>query len=298
MNIASTLRDFLSDDQKIAISKVVGNIEFLPVSCLFHRGDEFRVISRNRVIPDDFVYILIDGALDCKVGDQERSIQAGEFMMVPAGRPHEAFMAEETESYQVFALHMHLFDETHHRFFEKIESSFGVLRDLAAWKERLSACTCLMGDNPEIGGQMMRQIVIQIILEYLLKGNRVSDLPVKTDQRITALLANVRREPDKPWTVAVMAAKCYLSVSRFRELFSACTGISPKKYVQRIRLAQARSLLATNPTLTVQNVADAVGIPDAHYFHAIYKTTFGETPRQRVFSEQALENESMSDSLI
>ena len=56
---------------------------------------------------------------------------------------------------------------------------------------------------------------------------------------------------------------------------------TPKKYVQKVRLSYARSLLATEPSLTVEQVANRVGIPDAHYFHAIYRQAFGETPKKR-----------------
>ena len=281
MNNASSLPDYLSDAQRAAIADVLTGLEVLPISCLFHRADEHRCISRRRTIPDDFLYILVKGALDCTIGDESRTMHPGEFFMVPVGRPHEATMAEGTESYEVFALHMHIYDETQHRFFERFDSAFGRVRDLDTWVEKLSACACLMGVAPGIGGLYMQQIVTQLLLGHLLQENPISELPMQMDQRIQRVLAMIRRQPEVPWTVTSMAKESHLSVSRFRELFGAFTGTSPKKYIQRIRLARARSLIATMPSLTVQNVADQVGIPDAHYFHAIYKATFGETPRNR-----------------
>jgi transcriptional regulator GlxA family with amidase domain len=120
-----------------------------------------------------------------------------------------------------------------------------------------------------------------LLIEQLLIGHELQELPMKTDQRIVRLQAGVRRRPSEPWTVTSMARFCNLSVSRFRELFVETTGASPKKYLQKVRMSLARSLLMTNPSLTVEQVADQVGIPDAHYFHAIYKEQFGETPKDR-----------------
>jgi len=126
----------------------------------------------------------------------------------------------------------------------------------------------------------MKQLVIDLMVDQILRGHTLQELATKTDQRITLLLGNLRMYPAKVCTVTEMARHCNLSVSRFRELFAETTGTSPKKYLQNLRLSLARSLLMTNPLLTVEQVADHVGISDAHYFHAIYKEHFGETPKK------------------
>jgi AraC-like DNA-binding protein len=285
MNIASTLPDDLSESQAKAIGDLIGRLEFLPVSCLFCRGDEARVIRPNRVIPDDFIYLPAKGALDCTVAGEHRMIKPGEFMMVPAGQPHGVTMANGVDCYEVFALHMHLYDETRHRFLRKLGSSFGSVSDLDAWIARLSACTCLMGRSPEQGGAYMKNLVVALLIEQILRGRTLESLPEQTDQRIVRLLAQIIRKPAEDLSVTHMAKVCHLSVSRFRQLFTAITGSSPKRYVQRVRLSLARSMLATMPALTVEQVAAEVGISDAHHFHAIYKSMFGETPRRSTFRQ-------------
>jgi len=281
MNIALALKDFLDDQQLMAMCEIVRGMEFLPISCLLCRGDEHRVISKGRAIPDDFIYFLVKGKLECGVGGERRVISPGEFLMVPAGLAHEAVMAQGSRDYEVYALHMHLYDRSRHRFFGKLNSPFGAVGDLASWTSRLAACTCLMGRSPDTGGKFMEGLVGSLLVEQLLRGHNLKELAGKTDQRIARLLARIRRQPAENWTVRAMAEHCFLSVSRFRQLFVACTKTSPKKYVQKVRLSLARSLLATEPSLTVEEVADRVGVSDVHYFHAIYRQQFGETPKQR-----------------
>lgn len=281
MNIASTLPNHLTAAQRNAIVELVESAEFLPISCLFYRADEHRVISPNRVIVDDFIYLPAKGKLDCVVEGEEKSIGPGEFMMVSAGEKHGVTMGEGIADYEVYALHMHLYDASRYRFLKKMDSHYGSVSDIDGWIRRLAACTCLMGKDPEAAGSYMEQLVVDLLIEQLLLGHKISELPVKTDQRIARLLAMVRRSPSESWTVTSMAKFCNLSVSRFRELFVGTTGTSPKKYLQKVRLSLARSLLMTSPSLTVEQVADQVGISDAHYFHAIYRQHFGETPKNR-----------------
>lgn len=282
MNTPSALPKYLSEEQVHAIEELIGTLEILPLSCLFWRHDRnLRGIRQNRSIPDDFFYILTMGTLDCVVGGEARRIEAGEFVMVPAGVRHSLTPAEGVDRFDVYSLHMHLYDATRHRFLQKLKSPFGSLSDLEGWTSRLSVCTCMMGRNPEVGGALMVQLVSLLLMETIWGGQGLRELPTEIDPRLQGLLAEIRVSPSACWTVARMAEYCHLSVSRFRELFVATTGTSPKKYVQKVRLSLARSLLMTQPELTVEQVAGRVGISDAHYFHAIYKERFAETPRQR-----------------
>jgi AraC-like DNA-binding protein len=281
LNVAHTLSDFLDPSQRDGILELICGLELLPISCLYHAGDEPRVISPNRVIPDDFIYMPTRGQLDCRVSGQQRVISPGEFMMVPAGKQHGVTMAEGTESYEVYALHMHLYDEARYRFLEKLEHAFGSVSDKDVWFRRLGACVCMMGKKPQVGGQLMNHLVVSLLLEQFLRGSKLRHLPARIDERMSPLLAAIRSQPQDDWSVSRMAQQSHLSVSRFREIFIKTTGTSPKKYVQNVRLSLARSLLMTSPLLTVEQVADRVGISDAHYFHAVYKKQFGETPKKR-----------------
>ena len=68
-----------------------------------------------------------------RVGDHQRRITASEFIMVPAGVQHSVDMPDDIDAFEVYALHMHLYDETRHRFLKKLDSPFGALSDLDAW---------------------------------------------------------------------------------------------------------------------------------------------------------------------
>jgi AraC-like DNA-binding protein len=63
--------------------------------------------------------------------------------------------------------------------------------------------------------------------------------------------------------------------------------------LQNVRLSLARSLLVTMPELTVVQVADKVGISDPHYFHAVYKNRFGETPKNSIIPQEGVKRRTL-----
>ena len=78
-------------------------------------------------------------------------------------------------------------------------------------------------------------------------------------------------------TVEQLAAMEYLGVSRYRELFRECTGVSPIDYVIRLRIARACDLLSRTDT-SIAEVAESVGYENRHHFHNTFKRFMGMTP--------------------
>lgn len=57
------------------------------------------------------------------------------------------------------------------------------------------------------------------------------------------------------------------------------TGRSPLDHITALRMAKAKRLL-TASTLTVTRIAEELGYDDAHYFHRVFKKSFGVTPQK------------------
>ena len=78
--------------------------------------------------------------------------------------------------------------------------------------------------------------------------------------------------------VAFYAAMCHQSAGRFAHAFKESTGTSPKHYMLGVKMGVAAQLLSTT-TLSVAEVAGAVGIEDENYFSRLFKRFTGKTPR-------------------
>ena len=68
-------------------------------------------------------------------------------------------------------------------------------------------------------------------------------------------------------------------VSHFIKIFKKNQGVSPKKYLDSLRLIRVKSLLKENK-LTIAQAAENVGIPDYSRFYKWFKKETGKTPRQ------------------
>lgn len=116
-----------------------------------------------------------------------------------------------------------------------------------------------------------------ICVEISRRVEMAGSSPSETDSRIYHSLAYIHKNYDRDLTIEQLAALEHLSVSRFRTLFKARTGLSPMDYLIILRLNHARQLM-TQTDLTLREIADAVGYQDQLYFSRIFKKRTGYTP--------------------
>ena len=81
-----------------------------------------------------------------------------------------------------------------------------------------------------------------------------------------------------------LAQQYHFSEKHFRHLFTKVVGISPKKYIEIVKLEYAYGLLKTT-TLTLPEIAEKVGFSNARHFVSCFKKKYNITPgkcRKRV----------------
>lgn len=77
--------------------------------------------------------------------------------------------------------------------------------------------------------------------------------------------------------VEALAQRCGLSARSFKRRFIQATGLSPIKYVQHLRIENAKRMLERTPA-AVDQIAWDVGYEDAAFFRRLFKRTTGLTP--------------------
>lgn len=90
---------------------------------------------------------------------------------------------------------------------------------------------------------------------------------------------------DQDMTIPTLAATINVSEVYFRRVFRRVYNTSPLKYIHRLRVAKAISLL-TCGGYSVQNVAALVGYSDPLYFSRVFKEYTGITPSQYAESDR------------
>jgi two-component system response regulator YesN len=61
-------------------------------------------------------------------------------------------------------------------------------------------------------------------------------------------------------------------------VFKSMKGISPIKYLTKVRMQKAAELMRNNPDILVKTVAEMVGYPDPLHFSRVFKDTLGVSP--------------------
>jgi AraC family L-rhamnose operon transcriptional activator RhaR/AraC family L-rhamnose operon regulatory protein RhaS len=80
-------------------------------------------------------------------------------------------------------------------------------------------------------------------------------------------------------SVPQLAARMFLSPSRFAEIFKSETGVPPGEYLRRLRLDRAQVLLRTS-TVPASDVARECGFSDAAQFSRAFKNVYGVSPSE------------------
>jgi transcriptional regulator GlxA family with amidase domain len=83
--------------------------------------------------------------------------------------------------------------------------------------------------------------------------------------------------PRGDWTVESLAQHAYVSSRHLRRLFTDNAGIAPLAYVQRVRSALARELIASEK-LSVEQAATRVGFSSARQLRDAWKTVVKGLP--------------------
>ena len=98
-----------------------------------------------------------------------------------------------------------------------------------------------------------------------------------SDPAIASALGQIQRSPDKPWTVAALAADAAMSRSAFARQFSKSVGEPPLTYLTRWRMNLAGRLLRETD-LTLGEIASRVGYRSDFAFSKAFRKLVGTSP--------------------
>ncbi len=87
----------------------------------------------------------------------------------------------------------------------------------------------------------------------------------------------VHQHPERPWTVASLASRVGLSERHFTRVFRAEVGESPGRYLDRVRVEAARSILESEST-GLDAIADRTGFGSAETLRRAFHRRLGISP--------------------
>jgi AraC-like DNA-binding protein len=142
---------------------------------------------------------------------------------------------------------------------------------------RLLECLKDPLDGRMLGRQTVREIVYRALQGE--QGGALRALASRDEHlaRIARVLRYVHAEYAQPLGVEELARKAGMSLAAFHHHFKLVTASSPLQYLKRIRLDQARRLMA-HDGYNAGTAARAVGYESASQFSREFKRLFGSSP--------------------
>lgn len=217
-------------------------------------------------------FVLLERATKVTVGDEALSLPAGALLRVSPGENYTVQLP--CSAYYVL---LEVTDEA--------QASY-----LNAWPRSMvlcdaEQCAALMRDvaMAEQEGNGRRLISSVMLLSEMLEQERriqqeVSRVPTeKTRETIRRGMAYMKEHFREKCTLGEVAAYVGRSAIYFHDTFEEVTGESPYEYITRLRLDEAKKLLAFTSEEPA-NIAVQCGYGSQSYFNYVFKKAMGVTP--------------------
>lgn len=226
---------------------------------------------------------LMEGDCHWSIGGERARLRSGDLVLVPAGVTHH----EETPPRARARIGWIGFDFDHASVevpaLLRVPLSAG---DYAGELCRLFETVCAERHGDALGHAERAELALREILILLCRLSPVGAAAnlrgaaktTGTPQLVRSAALTLAGNLAQPMRIRDLAHYHSLSASHFALLFRKHQGETPRRFLQKARLARARTLLATT-SLTVKEIAAACGYVDAAHFCHAFKTATRLTPK-------------------
>lgn len=131
-----------------------------------------------------------------------------------------------------------------------------------------------------LAGWRVNSILLELLCYYFERSGirRVNLAGSATHQAVETVVQYMEEHLSEPLSVKDLAKQVHLNPNYFSQLFRNMLGLSPIHYLNRMRMEEAKTLLA-GTELTVSKIAAKVGI-ELHYFSRMFKMQEGHSPSE------------------
>lgn len=129
--------------------------------------------------------------------------------------------------------------------------------------------------DPAVSSQIRANIELQRLLVELYLAKTSAEQPEYP--LLDELLEEIRRHPERWWSVREMAEMCNLSIDQLRRVFFQRTGVTPKIYADRFKLNRAAEYLV-DTGCSIADAAEHFGYKDQYHFSRRFKAVLGMSP--------------------
>jgi AraC-like DNA-binding protein len=262
-----------------------------PVVRIAHRQSGLTI--PERVIFDYELVLVVKGTGFWEIAGEKRPFAPHDLLYVPPFVPHR-FWADEKTPVEHVAVHFDFAEnlppadagiDARKPFRVRFTHGLRIPRQRRLFQgHRIErALTAILSEHATGGVLGAANVSVQLagVLLALLaepEKNRPSGQLTQLNQtRVQAVVAHMQANLARPITQTALERVARLSSSRLQALFREVTGYPPLDYLRRLRVEEARRLLA-EPTLSVKEIAARTGFRDTSHFSKVFRRVDGLSP--------------------
>lgn len=271
---------------------IVDKLEEDPLTSMLHITDigyypKAKHHFRERKEPiNQYVFIYcIDGAGWYRIGEQEYTVSANQYFILPAGVPH-AYASNKSSPWAIYWIHfkgilapfyaqeasrpMDIQPESHSRISTRInlfEEIFNTLKNGYS------------NENLRYAFSMFHFYLgtLRYIQQF---RNAATHNDSTEDENISELAIHYMKENmEKHLSLQDIADQIGYSPSHFSMLFKKKTGHGPVTYFNLLKIQHACFLLDTTD-MKINQICYKIGIEDTYYFSRLFSKIMGMSPRE------------------
>jgi len=229
-----------------------------------------------------FLY-LYKGSADLFFEKRKYVLGSGGLLLIRPGVLHKlVFPPPETEMCDTLQMKLYIADDIIHSFPWLAEKPYFIFNCLSCAIE-IESCLDLMNRqgiyNNEESGHALEGLVVFLYAKlsalhssnFFKKGN--------PDPRIITILNYINSNTDKNFTTRQLAEMVSLEESYFIRIFGRQTGMSPKTYINRKKMENARNLLILTSS-RLHEIARESGFNNYHYFSRLFRKIWKCSPQE------------------
>ena len=133
-------------------------------------------------------------------------------------------------------------------------------------------------ENKSTAFNMQCKGILYKILSNMAREFNSNYMTGSTANLITPAIEYIKENYTKDnMCISVLSEMCEISEDYFRKIFKNTFGISPRKYINELKISHAKELIASG-MYTVTEAAELSGYTDMSYFSREFKKAFGICP--------------------
>lgn len=243
---------------------------------LIHCGAEWKEF--DTICTYSKFYYILSGECVIEIEGTTYHAEAGMLFLIPSGVRHSFYHINENYI-QKYWFHFEV-ESGGRRFFDLFQFPYVINTGDPRFLKKLFGDILHDSVSSDVTALLRLKARILELISYYFQNSGVEYAVYTTDreQDFERVLLYIREHIAHTVTTAELAEIMHVHPNYFIRLFKEKMGISPSKYINRMRMELAKSMLE-NTQIPIRTIMERIGFEDVSHFSNFFKKHSGYSPK-------------------